>query len=88
MAKGGVTKVNNNRDLSDAIRVWPSMARLKTMQEGNYIYKPCQKKKQYSDLLKEATIQEIVGLFMVAGWEGGRAFGWAFSSELNHRLEI
>lgn len=46
------------------------------------------KKKQYSDLLKEATIQEIVGLFMVAGWEGGRAFGWAFSSELNHRLEI
>lgn len=39
------------------------------MQEGNYIYKPCQKKKkkQYSDLLKEATIQEIVGLFMVAG---------------------
>lgn len=38
------------------------------MQEGNYIYKPCQKKKkQYSDFLKEATIQEIVGSFMVAG---------------------
>lgn len=32
-------------------------------------------------------LSTLLGSFMAADWKGGRAFGWASPSKLNHRLE-